>query len=169
MRPVGGRGDRAVSPVIGVVLLVAIVVSLAATVSVYALQFGEQTQESAPSVAITTQYNEQTTPNGEYFNVTVQSGDRIETRQLSLQLQGAVDSSTGSSVEVDGSPGPLQSQAGTALTAGDTISIGADQVTPEPSSGGHLDLSDAEILLVWNPEEPEREESAIIWRWEPVR
>jgi flagellin-like protein len=167
MTTVGGRGDRAVSPVIGVVLLVAIVVILAATVSVYALQFGDQTQEEAPSVAITAQYSEQTTPAGEYFNITVQSGDRIETRQLSLQLQGAVDSSTGDSVEVDEGADPLGTQAGTVLSAGDTVSIGANQVTLSP--GGHLDLSDAELLLVWNPGEPEREESAIIWRWEPIR
>jgi flagellin-like protein len=167
MVSVGGRDDRGVSPVIGVVLLVAIVVILAATISVYALQFGDQTQEQAPSVAITAQYSEQTTPSGEYFNITVQSGDRIETRQLSLQLQGAVDASTGSSVEIDRSPGPLESQAGTALTAGDTISIGAKQIGS--SLSGHLDLSDAELLLVWNPQEPEREASAIIWRWEPVR
>jgi flagellin-like protein len=167
MVSVGGRGDRGVSPVIGVVLLVAIVVLLAATISVYALQFGDQTQEQAPSVAITAQYSEQTTPSGEYFNVTVQSGDRIETRQLSLQLQGAVDSSGGSSVEIDESDDPLGTQAGTVLEAGNTISIGAGQVTPSPS--GHLDLSDAELLLVWNPQEPEREASAIIWRWEPVR
>jgi len=68
---VGCRSDRGVSPVIGVVLLVAIVVILAATISVSVLQFGGQTQEQAPSVGITAEYSSMTTPNGEYFNLTV--------------------------------------------------------------------------------------------------
>ncbi|ACV46783.1 MULTISPECIES: type IV pilin [Halomicrobium] len=168
MTTVGGRGDRGVSPVVGVVVLVAIAVILAATISVFALQFGDRGQEPAPSVAMTAQYDERTTPNGQYFRLTVRSGDRIETRQLSLQLRGAVDS-TGTSVAVDESADPLGTQAGTVLDAGDTVSIGANQVTPTPSSGAHLDLSDAEIRLVWDPQEPDREGSAIIWRWEPTR
>ncbi|NLV08910.1 type IV pilin [Halomicrobium mukohataei] len=168
MTTVGGRGDRGVSPVVGVVVLVAIVVVLAATISVFALQFGDRGQEPAPSVAMTAQYDEQTTPNGQYFHLTVRSGDRIETRQLSLQLRGAVDA-TGTPVSVDESVDPLATQAGSVLEAGETISIGANQVTPQPASGGYLDLGDARILLVWNPQEPDREESAIIWRWEPTR
>lgn len=163
---VGEQGERGVSPVIGVVLLVAVVVILAATVSVYALQFGDQTQESGPSVAITAEYDSRTAPDGESVHLSVQSGDRIETRQLSLVLGDATDSSTGSTVEIADSADPLGTQAGTTLGAGDEFTVNATHVTPTP--GGHLDLGDAELQLVWNPPDPDTEETAIIWRWQPT-
>jgi flagellin-like protein len=46
--------DRAVSPVISTILLVAIAVILAATISTFALGFAEQTGESAPVVGQST-------------------------------------------------------------------------------------------------------------------
>jgi flagellin-like protein len=163
---VGCRSDRGVSPVIGVVLLVAIVVILAATISVSVLQFGGQTQEQAPSVGITAEYSLMTTPNGEYFNLTVKSGETVETRNLYFVLRGAVDTETGNEVSIDDTTPPAEAQSGSTLTAGDKISIGANQVTPTPT--GSLDLSDAELRLVWHSQDKDTEESAIIWRWKPT-
>lgn len=163
-QPVGVGSERGVSPVIGVVLLVAVVVILAATVGVYVLQFTDERQGDAPRIGINAEYNSQNSPNGEYINLSIKSGETVETENLQLAIRDAVDSS-GGSVDIDRSADPLGTQAGTELVAGDEISVGANQVTPTPS--GHLDLSDAEIQLVWNPADVETDESAIIWRWEP--
>ena len=46
------RDDRAVSPVIGVILMVAITVILAAVIGAFVLGFGDQIQETAPNAQI---------------------------------------------------------------------------------------------------------------------
>ena len=46
----GEDGDRGVSPVIGVILMVAITVILAAVIASFVLGYGDQTNETAPNV-----------------------------------------------------------------------------------------------------------------------
>ncbi len=54
-----GHDSRAVSPVISVILMVAVVVILSATVSVFALSIGEDTSDVSPSVTFSIDYQDE--------------------------------------------------------------------------------------------------------------
>jgi len=54
----GEDGDRGVSPVIGVILMVAITVILAAVIASFVLGLGDQTDETAPNVNFNGEFDE---------------------------------------------------------------------------------------------------------------
>jgi flagellin-like protein len=71
----GGDGsnvgdDRAVSPVIGVILMVAITVILAAVIGVFVLNYGNELQQSPPSASFTFDFE----PNGDYTVTATHNG-----------------------------------------------------------------------------------------------
>ena len=74
--------DSAVSPVIGVILMVAITVILAAVIGTFVLNLGQGINQSAPQASFGFDYEE---PN---VTVTHQSGDSIDSDQLSLVVEG---------------------------------------------------------------------------------
>ncbi|MCL9818417.1 type IV pilin [Natronocalculus amylovorans] len=61
--------DRAVSPVIGTILMIAITVILAAVVGTFVLGFGDSAAETTPSASFDMSYSENSTEEG--YNVTV--------------------------------------------------------------------------------------------------
>ncbi|AUG48507.1 type IV pilin [Haloarcula taiwanensis] len=160
MSRVDGR-NRAVSPVIGVVILVGIVAILAATVGVFALGFNEQQPTQAPQVAIVADYNERTTVNGEYLNLSFKSGDTVYRDNLTVVVSGA-RSTGGSDVTLDSDP--IQAQASTRITSGTEITIHQEQFSGIPS-GEQLDLNDATLRLVWKPASEPGSETYVIYRW----
>jgi flagellin-like protein len=86
--------DRAVSPVIGVILMVAITVILAAVIGTFVLGLGNQVQETAPQATISFDFEE----NGGNYNVTAthDGGDTFtseNTNELNL-TDGAGTSTT---------------------------------------------------------------------------
>ncbi|MUV91049.1 type IV pilin [Halapricum sp. CBA1109] len=82
--------DDAVSPVIGVILMVAITVILAAVIATFVLGLGESVSETAPQASFTTDYDEGATsqdsfgdtPSGGLLEVTHSGGDRILAQNL---------------------------------------------------------------------------------------
>jgi len=66
--------DDAVSPVIGVILMVAITVILAAVIATFVLGLGEQVSETAPQASFTFDYDEGATGNDDFSNPS-QTGD----------------------------------------------------------------------------------------------
>ncbi|WP_256289231.1 type IV pilin [Halobellus inordinatus] len=68
--------DSAVSPVIGVILMVAITVILAAVIGSFVLNLGQGVQQTAPQASFSFDYN------GGNVTVTHQSGDSISGSQL---------------------------------------------------------------------------------------
>ncbi|RLM56957.1 type IV pilin [Halobellus sp. Atlit-31R] len=68
--------DSAVSPVIGVILMVAITVILAAVIGSFVLNLGQGVQQTAPQASFSFDYN------GNNVTVTHQSGDSITGSQL---------------------------------------------------------------------------------------
>jgi flagellin-like protein len=107
--------DRAVSPVIGVILMVAITVILAAVIGTFVLGLGDQVSESAPQASFSFDF----TDSGDGFNgdpgdtvtLTHEGGETLEasnidvegdnsTTALSGSFSGAV--SAGSSAELTG-------------------------------------------------------------------
>ena len=160
MSRVDGR-CRAVSPVIGVVMLVGIAAILAATIGVFALGFSEQQPTHAPQVAIVADYNERTTANGEYLNLSFESGETVYRDNLTVAVSGA-RSSDGSDVTLD--TDPIQAQASTRITSGTEITIHQGQFSGI-TTGDSLDLSDATLRLVWNPADEPESETYVIYRW----
>lgn len=82
--------DRAVSPVIGVILMVAITVILAAVIGTFVLGLGDQVQSTTPQASFGFEAGDQTV-NGSSFptmTVTHQSGDSISETDLSVSVNG---------------------------------------------------------------------------------
>ena len=159
--------DRGQGSVIGVVLMLGIVVVLVATVGVYTLGFGDQTLETSPQVAMTTDFEDEMDADGQSLTVEFMSGQTLEASNVHFQFEGATTKS-GASVEITGDQ--VGGQAGPMVRAGDTVELGKAEVVEEStgaSLGGtdQLDLSDATLLLVWNPPDTDVEHSEVIWQW----
>jgi flagellin-like protein len=74
--------DDAVSPVIGVILMVAITVILAAVIATFVLGLGEQVSSTAPTASFTFEYNEDNTGNDGVLTVTHDGGDAVKDTEL---------------------------------------------------------------------------------------
>jgi len=90
-----GGGERAVSPVIGVVLLVAIVVVLATVVGVLAFNLNDTQQDPAPKITVSYELVDDGAE--KTVAITLDSGEAVETEQL--YVQGSSD------LDIGGSPG----------------------------------------------------------------
>ena len=116
--------DRAVSPVIGVILMVAITVILAAVIGTFVLGLGDQLGDTAPQASFT--IDENGTDN---ISITKTGGQSIEGGDLALSVDGArVNESVGG--------GPWQ-------TGEQRVIIG-DGVT-------NWDGGEAEVRIIHNP------------------
>ena len=94
--------DDAVSPVIGVILMVAITVILAAVIGTFVLGLGESIEDNAPSSSFTTEYEEggasttsdscdpdTSTTDDDLLEMTHQSGPTIDADRLTVQVNGS--------------------------------------------------------------------------------
>ena len=75
--------DRGVSPVIGVVMMVAITVILAAVVGTYVVGLGDSLTETAPQASFTV---DSTT--GDTITIVKTGGDTLDTTQLAVSIGG---------------------------------------------------------------------------------
>ncbi|MFC6732237.1 type IV pilin N-terminal domain-containing protein [Haladaptatus sp. DYSN1] len=117
--------EDAVSPVIGVILMVAITVILAAVIGTFVLGLGDQVGNTAPQASFSFDYDGTDT-----LTVTHESGDGIEAADLTLKGAGteatwaeAAASSTkvtaGSSVDLDSGTPTWATNVG----SGDTVRV----------------------------------------------
>ncbi|WP_435068833.1 type IV pilin [Haloplanus sp. C73] len=88
--------DRAVSPVIGVILMVAITVILAAVIGTFVLGLGDQVSESAPQASFSFDFSANgggfNGQPGDIVNVTHEGGETLEASAISVE--GDNDSTT---------------------------------------------------------------------------
>jgi len=125
--------DEAVSPVIGVILMVAITVILAAVIASFVLGLGSQTQ-TTPNAAFSVDYSENSTFGSSYYdgNLTVvhDSGDPIVESELYLRGDGFNSSADGFSWEgyvgEDNATVSGTSEGESAVVAGDRADLVAD-------------------------------------------
>lgn len=165
--PCRGRG---VSTVIGVVLLVAIVTAMAGVVGYAVLGFGEETRTPTPRFSETHVHDDRTTGNGHYLNVTHESGQMIETANVTLRVNDAVVRDA-SGARVDDAavtqPYALRQQVGDTFASAETFSVNAtlfEHASGGPiGSGEYLDLDAATVRLVWTP--PHEGRSEIVLKW----
>ena len=124
--------DDAVSPVIGVILMVAITVILAAVIASFVLGLGDQAQQTTPQASFSFEYNQDETSPGDFssdlstssdgqLDVTHDGGDSIDGARLTLTDGDATTEDFNSAGAVS------EMSAGTTVTAlidnGDEVSI----------------------------------------------
>jgi len=144
------RDDDAVSPVIGVILMVAITVILAAVIASFVLGLGQNATSQNPQASFTFDYDEGAdSDDGEgHLTVAHEGGDTIEAQELYVRGLGILDQSSTTGTEVDlGSEGAWSDSdgdvntylEGSEITSGDRLVVAVE--------------SDYEVDLVWEPEE----------------
>ncbi|SEA08761.1 flagellin N-terminal-like domain-containing protein [Haloplanus vescus] len=110
--------DRAVSPVIGVILMVAITVILAAVIGTFVLGLGDQVSESAPQASFSFDFS---SSGGNGFNgeagdnvtVTHEGGETLESSTINVE-------GSNSSVGVGGDSGLQGGSWPTTISSGDS-------------------------------------------------
>ncbi|POG56004.1 type IV pilin [Haloferax marisrubri] len=118
------KDDSAVSPVIGVILMVAITVILAAVIGTFVLGLGDQVGDTAPQASFSFDYDD-TTPQ---LVITHESGEAIDPARLTI-IGGGLDdvwpdADTGSDDNVDaGDSTTFGSGDSLSVSSGDTIRI----------------------------------------------
>ncbi|WP_424016675.1 type IV pilin [Halorientalis pallida] len=158
------EGDRGVSEVVGVVLLIGVTALLVGGVGVYLFQYGDGLPEAGPSFSSSTVYNDSTAGDGQTLRITHESGDPVPTEEVSLRIQDATTES-GTPLEYRGNA--LERQVGEAFTASETLVLDRTAFTTRsgsPVTGSqHLDLGEAAVRIVWTTENGKRSE--IIYEW----
>jgi flagellin-like protein len=151
--------DRdAVSPVIGVILMVAITVILAAVIGTFVLGLGDQVSQTTPNTQMSFDYTE-----GEDLEIRHGGGDDLKNSSVALvhdsnraNYNNASDFNDNSSWFVNGS---------------DTISTGNSAVLNETSSGsaeitsGNFNPDEDGVIVVWEPSGSDQ--STELGEWEP--
>ncbi|WP_178917743.1 type IV pilin [Natronomonas gomsonensis] len=123
--------NRAVSPVIGVILMVAITVILAAVIGTFVLGLGDQVQQTSPNA----QWNWEV--DGGDLNVTHEGGDSVEA--TTLEATGS-NTPSGATCSVN-DPATSNNWTSASVTAGDTCQV------------NNNDISDGdEFRLIWTAE-----------------
>jgi len=142
--------DDAVSPVIGVILMVAITVILAAVIASFVLGLGNQADEVQPNSNFEFDYeNASSSSVGDSLTITLTDGDSIESNNL--YLRGDADSlGTGIDQAWTGSgSGPIGSGTGTGgFTPGTTSEVTSGQGI-ELTTAGSGSLSSYDLSVVW--------------------
>jgi flagellin-like protein len=129
--------DDAVSPVIGVILMVAITVILAAVIASFVLG-GLGPSESAPQASIGFDYSEETSTSG-ILEISHDSGSSLEPSEVFLDVSGVNSSNDIGDADIaDGSGGSVDSDirepwsnrsstySGSEISSGDSITIEVD-------------------------------------------
>ncbi|NHN58814.1 MULTISPECIES: type IV pilin [Halorussus] len=130
----GGDEERAVSPVIGVILMVAITVILAAVIGTFVLGLGDRVSQASPNANFEFDY---TAGNNNAVDITHDGGAGVESDQLNVTVGGSDVwggqddwSTSGITVNDDwdgkitaGSSLSLEDTDGSYINDGDTVKI----------------------------------------------
>jgi flagellin-like protein len=118
--------DDAVSPVIGVILMVAITVILAAVIATFVLGLGDQVSNTAPQASFSTDYD----GGNNELDITHDGGDSIKAENLYLRGDTGSGSNgynnAGDNGRWDNLPGSSVSGDNSKVVAGDSASPGVD-------------------------------------------
>ena len=145
--------DDAVSPVIGVILMVAITVILAAVIGTFVLGLGDQVQTTAPNTNVAFDYSENHDAGaGENDTLEIEhtGGDGIPGDELNVVASGAQNATDGYS-SVSQSDESLFAGYDT-VRAGDAESLEGAHFNGIGSTNGELALNASEVRVVWRGE-----------------
>jgi flagellin-like protein len=153
-----GGDERGVSPVIGVILMVAITVILAAVIGSFVLGLGQNTQK-APQASLTISDNENefsTGGTGSAFDIRHDSGDPLRFDEFRILVRDADTNEilvkyedatflAGSSFGAAGLNGAGAPAAGSRMQVGDVLTIS------DTGSGGFAESQKYRVLIVHKP------------------
>lgn len=152
--------ERAVPPVVGVVLMVAITILLASTAAVFFFQFGSDTNANAvQQVSIDANYEQGTS---DVLELEHDIGEPLRVGDLTVVISDAkVSNGTADDVNTRHEAEDLSSYgSGSQLTAGNSIEISSSSL-PDGISG--LDLSEATVKLVWDSDSSSQSTEIRTW------
>ena len=148
------RNERGVSPVIGVILMIAITVLLAATAASMFLGFQEELGTGAPTVSIEHDFSVE--EGSHVLDVRHTGGDTLSRESVRIVLHGA--DCAGSLRGTRFTPAGLGASE-TEIAAGWSVELSKANVC----ASGRLDLSEATVEVIWVGSEGET--SQRLWRW----
>ncbi len=158
--------DDAVSPVIGVILMVAITVILAAVIASFVLGLGDTAAQSTPTASFTFDYTPDVSQN-DTLHITHDGGDTIEAAQLNATVQNADAESTDPVFGAAAADGQLFTNSGD-VTAGTTYNLSESDFHDGAGGGAdsidELDLSGATVNVVYT--DPSGDTSSTLATWE---
>jgi flagellin-like protein len=137
--------ENAVSPVIGVILMVAITVILAAVIGTFVLGLGDQVQQTSPNAQFSFDYDSSAVE----LEITHGGGDGIDSDQISFA--GDITASTNTWTAVAGYASEET------VTAGDSVTL------TDSSSGVTLDTSPETVRVIWTADDGDRSSTLAIW------
>ena len=161
--------DDAVSPVIGVILMVAITVILAAVIGTFVLGLGEQVQSTSPQASFSFEYTQDFAAgsNNDNLEITHDSGDKVDGSNMELAQTGAIVED-GDSRDATTLSDPSGFFGASEYGAGDQETLDETDVDQDPdgdtAGDGQLDLSGATVRVVW--QSPDGENSATLGKWD---
>jgi len=147
--------EKAVSPVIGVILMVAITVILAAVIGTFVLGLGDQVQDTSPQASFGFDY---TAGDADTLEITHETGDELTASNVEVVISG----SSNDDADVDG----------TYTWTGDTdgldgegpISAGSSVTVSDSTTGAtNLDLSGATVRVTWTSETGDSSSTLATW------
>lgn len=157
--------DDAVSPVIGVILMVAITVILAAVIATFVLGLGDSVSNNAPQASFSFDYDSTVGPNDhDAVNVTHDGGDDLALSELQITIGGTDtlqdsgdeyldDDNFYQTTEDDGSG----DNAGASVPSNDPMTAGETYTIVEENG----DISDGQtVRVIWSS--PDDDSSATI-------
>jgi len=128
--------DRAVSPVIGVILMVAITVILAAVIGTFVLGLGDNVNQSA-SAGVTVEQSSVSSPAGNTVTVTITSMDNANKIEYQVtDRSGDTDPDTSAWTEVSSSSVGDSAKIGTSGDSDDILEKSDTVVIRATTSGG---------------------------------
>jgi flagellin-like protein len=141
------HADRGMTPVVGIALLVAITLLLAATVAAFALGIeDDQRSDRVPTVAVGFEFDSNAGAD-DRLTIVHKSGQAVDASRLDVVVSGAECVVGGTDPDGRYNVADDFGLADT-LTAGETVRIdGATVACPS----GDLDLRGASVRVVWNP------------------
>jgi len=131
--------DGAVSPVIGVILMVAITVILAAVIGTFVLGLGENLQDTSPTASIT--FDQQDDAGSASVKISHDGGDSLDTDEITLTLEDSAGGGESLVLEDDSDVDATDWASDDKITAGDTVTVKGDE-------GSGLDENDV-VKVVW--------------------
>jgi flagellin-like protein len=141
--------DDAVSPVIGVILMVAITVILAAVIGTFVLGLGGSVQQTAPQASFTFDFTDDSaTGSDDVLVITHDGGDEIDAARITINMNN-VDDEAGNGPTNSELAGSV-SWSTTPVSAGSSITIdGTGDLASAGSVSGGLDLNEATVRVTW--------------------
>ena len=133
--------ERAVSPVIGVILMVAITVILAAVIGTFVLGLGQKVGQTSPTASISI---DQAVGNDADVRISHESGAALKSSNIEFVLE---DNGDGDSLSGNPTPWAAQTNPTGEITAGESITI---QVDGGSSSGYE---SGDTVKVIWSSDD----------------